>query len=131
MALDGHLLPDEWPQEYVGCLASNLVGCQGNGGFGDASRRHSFDRARDSATIGWTSRRKKTPDMEIPSSLIIYPMPYPSLTTEPNPNNLSAGLLQFFEVDKIDIDSNAQPGSVKILDIVCYWRPGADHLGRG
>jgi hypothetical protein len=57
-------------------------------------------------------------DMEIPSSLIIYPMPYPSLATGPNPNNLSAGFPQL-EVDKIDVDSKAQPGSVKMLGIVC------------
>lgn len=56
-------------------------------------------------------------NIEIPSSLMIYPIPYPSPVTGPNPNNLSAGLPQF-EVDKIDVDNNPQPGSVKILGMV-------------
>jgi len=56
--------------------------------------------------------------MEIPSSLIMYPIPYPSLATGPNPNSLSAGFPQF-EVDKIDVDNKAQPGSVKISGIAC------------
>lgn len=55
--------------------------------------------------------------IDIPSSLMIYPIPYPSAATGPKPNSLNAGLPQF-EVDKIDVDRSAQPGSVKISGIL-------------
>jgi hypothetical protein len=51
--------------------------------------------------------------MDIPSSLMMYPIPYPSATTGPKPNNLRAGLPQF-EVERMDVASVAHPGSVKI-----------------
>ena len=48
-----------------------------------------------------------------PSSLIIYPIPYPSAATGPNPNSLNAGFPQF-DVDKIDVLNTLHPGSVNI-----------------
>lgn len=54
---------------------------------------------------------------DIPSSLIMYPIPYPSAATGPKPNNLRAGLPQF-EVERMDVPSVAQPESVKILGIL-------------
>ena len=50
---------------------------------------------------------------EIPSSLMIYPIPYPSAATGPNPNSLRAGFPQF-DVDRIEVPSVDQPGSVKM-----------------
>jgi hypothetical protein len=49
----------------------------------------------------------------IPFSLMIYPMPYPSAATGPNPNRRNAGFPQF-EVDKIEVLRRFQPGSAKI-----------------
>lgn len=54
------------------------------------------------------------PYIEIPSSLIMYPIPYPSAATGPNPNNLKAGFPQF-EVLKIEVLKSPYPWSVKIL----------------
>lgn len=51
--------------------------------------------------------------MEIPSSLILYPIPCPSAATGPNPNNLIAGFPQLL-VDKIDVLSKLHPESVNI-----------------
>lgn len=44
---------------------------------------------------------------------MIYPIPYPSAATGPNPNRRSAGFPQF-DVDMIDVPSSDQPGSVKM-----------------
>jgi hypothetical protein len=44
---------------------------------------------------------------------MIYPMPYPSAATGPNPNRRNTGFLQF-EVDKIEVLRRFQPGSAKI-----------------
>lgn len=57
---------------------------------------------------------------EIPSSLMIYPIPYPSAATGPNPNNLNAGFPQF-DVDKIDVLKVDQPGSVKMEGRAGLW----------
>ena len=59
---------------------------------------------------------------DIPSSLMIYPIPYPSAATGPNPNRRSAGFPQF-DVDRIDVLSSAQPGSVKIAGIAALLQP--------
>ena len=48
------------------------------------------------------SMKGKRPYTEIPSSLMIYPIPYPSAATGPNPNNLKAGFPQLL-VDKMDV----------------------------
>ena len=48
---------------------------------------------------------------EIPSSLIIYPMPYPSATTGPNPNRGFPHL----DVERIEVSESAHPGSVNIV----------------
>ena len=50
---------------------------------------------------------------EIPSSLMIYPIPYPSAATGPKPNSLNAGFPQF-DVDNIDVFSVAHPPSRNI-----------------
>jgi hypothetical protein len=55
--------------------------------------------------------------IEIPSSLIIYPIPYPSAATGPNPNSLRAGFPQF-DVEMIEVLNVAQPGSLKIAGIL-------------
>jgi len=47
-----------------------------------------------------------------PSSLMIYPRPYPSAATGPKPNKRSAGLPQF-EVERIDMPRVDQPPSRK------------------
>jgi hypothetical protein len=52
--------------------------------------------------------------MEMPSSLIIYPMPYPSAATGPKPNKRRAGLPQL-EVERIEVFKTCQPWSVNIL----------------
>ena len=44
---------------------------------------------------------------------MIYPIPYPSAATGPNPNSRNAGLPQF-DVDRMDVLRSDQPGSVKI-----------------
>ena len=66
--------------------------------------------------ILWKMKEKK-PYTEIPSSLIIYPIPYPSAATGPNPNSLNAGLPQL-DVERIDVPSRAHPGSVNIEGIL-------------
>ena len=53
---------------------------------------------------------------EIPSSLIIYPIPYPSAATGPNPNSLKAGLPQL-DVERMEVPRSAHPGSVYIEGI--------------
>lgn len=72
--------------------------------------------------------------IDIPPSLIIYPIPYPPAATGPKPNNLSAGLPQF-EVDKIEVDNSVHPGSAKIAGIACFlWlsrRTGIGSSGVG
>jgi hypothetical protein len=55
----------------------------------------------------------------IPFSLMIYPMPYPSAATGPNPNRRNAGLLQF-EVGKIE-------GS-KVFSLFTVLRERADAI---
>ena len=114
--LAGHSLPGEWTPECAGYQANNLGVCRGNDEFGGASRRRSFGQTFSDTRCDFYM--KQSTDIEILSSLMMYPMPYPSPVTGPNPNNLSAGFPQF-EVDKTDVDSNAQPGSVKMLGIVC------------
>ena len=54
---------------------------------------------------------------EIPSSLIIYPIPYPSAATGPNPNSLKAGLPQL-DVERMEVPRRAHPGSVYIKGIL-------------
>lgn len=66
--------------------------------------------------------------IEIPSTLIIYPIPYPSAATGPNPNNLSAGLPQLL-VDKIDVLSKLYPGSVNIAGSVRWCGSPFGDLG--
>ena len=44
---------------------------------------------------------------------MMYPIPYPSAATGPNPNRRSAGFPQF-EVERIERPSTCQPLSVKI-----------------
>ena len=56
---------------------------------------------------------------------MMYPMPYPSAATGPKPNSRSAGFPQF-DVDKIDVLSSCQPGSVKIAGsagLPWWWCP--------
>jgi hypothetical protein len=55
--------------------------------------------------------------IDIPSSLMMYPIPYPSAVTGPKPNSLRAGLPQF-EVERMDVPRVAHPGSVKIAGIL-------------
>lgn len=55
--------------------------------------------------------------IDIPSSLMMYPIPYPSAATGPKPNSLRAGFPQF-EVERMDVPSVAQPGSVKRVGIL-------------
>jgi hypothetical protein len=81
------------------------------------------EEQRVSASFRWNRTRLRT-YTEIPSSLMIYPIPYPSAATGPNPNNLSAGLPQF-DVDKMDMPSCAHPGSVKIAGILVILCSGA------
>ena len=52
--------------------------------------------------------------MEMPSSLMIYPMPYPSAATGPKPNKRRAGLPQL-EVERIEVFKTLHPLSVKML----------------
>ena len=54
---------------------------------------------------------------EIPSSLIMYPIPYPSAATGPNPNSLKAGLPQL-DVERMEVPRRAHPGSVYIEGIL-------------
>ena len=52
--------------------------------------------------------------IEIPSSLIIYPIPYPSAATGPKPNKRRAGLPQL-EVERMEVFKTVHPWSVKIV----------------
>jgi hypothetical protein len=75
-----------------------------------------FEEAQLIPDLGEDSKHQLTNSnthMEMPSSLMMYPIPYPSAVTGPNPNNRKAGLPQF-EVDKIDVFRRLQPGSVKM-----------------
>jgi hypothetical protein len=47
--------------------------------------------------------------MEMPSSLMIYPMPYPSAATGPKPNKRRAGLPQL-EVERIEVFKTSSRG---------------------
>lgn len=76
---------------------------------GSTTMRKETVQENDSAT----SLRDFTTYTEIPSSLMIYPIPYPSAATGPNPNNLNAGLPQF-DVERMDVFKTCQPGSKKI-----------------
>ena len=51
--------------------------------------------------------------IDIPSSLMMYPIPYPSGVTGPNPNRRRAGLPQL-EVERTDVPRRLYPGSVNI-----------------
>jgi hypothetical protein len=57
--------------------------------------------------------RAKHTYIEMPSSLMIYPMPYPSAATGPKPNRRRAGLPQL-EVERIEVFKTLQPWSVKM-----------------
>jgi hypothetical protein len=62
---------------------------------------------------GWKRRERGTGAyMDIPSSLIMYPRPYPSGEVGPKPNNLSAGFPQL-EVESTAVLRAFQPGSEK------------------
>jgi len=64
------------------------------------------------------------------SSLMIYPIPYPSAATGPNPNSLSAGFPQF-EVERIDVPSVSHPPSVNIHGILLLGAPAVGSSGEG
>jgi hypothetical protein len=55
--------------------------------------------------------------MDMPSSLMMYPMPNPSCATGPKPNNLNAGLPQF-DVERMLVFNTDHPGSVNIAGSV-------------
>lgn len=60
--------------------------------------------------------RQKT-HKDNPSSLIIYPIPYPSLSVGPNPNRRNAGFPQL-DVERIAWFSRTHPASSKIAGIL-------------
>ena len=61
---------------------------------------------------------------EMPSSLMMYPIPYPSAATGPNPNSRNAGFPQL-DVDRIERFRTCQPASVKIAGSGGLSRPFA------
>lgn len=78
-------------------------------------------RGRDTAKLSVkVNSCEKWTYTETPSSLMIYPIPYPSAATGPKPNNLSAELPQL-EVDMMEVLRIDQPWSVKMegRDLAC------------
>jgi len=69
---------------------------------------------------------------EIPSSLMIYPIPKPSAAVGPNPNTRNAGFPQF-SVEKIDVPNSAQPGPVNMAGrrVGLYPVSGSKGTGSG
>ena len=76
-------------------------------------RRASVPRNRPSARPTEERREYVRTHTEMPSSLMIYPIPNPSAATGPNPNSLSAGFPQL-DVERMDRLRRCQPWSVKI-----------------
>ena len=98
----------------------------GSASFGHRARSHGWYPGTFASGGAWKKRSLKWPlsvnkhrraklvYIEMPSSLMIYPMPYPSAATGPKPNKRRAGLPQL-EVERIEVFRTLQPLSVKIL----------------
>lgn len=92
-----------------------------NGSGRSFAARTSATRTRcTSSRYPWRVSRKRrvckcfeAAHTDRPSSLMMYPMPYPSAAVGPKPNSRSAGLPQF-DVERIDVPRVDQPLSRKI-----------------